>query len=173
MVILHLYFHTQMSQILFTCLLVDGRCCFQFRTIAQGGREHLRLFVYAYILDFLLGECRGGEGLASMLLTKDLRNCQTAFWHLTPVFSFSVSFSVINSTGLMEANKRSSQGPSPFTLLPNRDSMGEILWLSLFCLSPGRSPPQTALLFLPAWVFLPFLYYHVCEGLDYLFFLSF
>lgn len=53
-----------------------------------------------HILDFLLGECRGGEGLESMLLTKDLRNCQTALWHLAPVFSFSVSFGVINSTGI-------------------------------------------------------------------------
>lgn len=44
MVIPQPYFHTQMSQILFTCLLVDGGCCFQFRTIAQGGRERLRLF---------------------------------------------------------------------------------------------------------------------------------
>lgn len=53
-----------------------------------------------YVLDFLLGECGGGEGLESMLLTKELRNCQKAFWHLAPVFSFSVSFSVINSTGI-------------------------------------------------------------------------
>lgn len=53
-----------------------------------------------HILDFLLGEWEGGEGLESMLLTKDLRNCQTAFWHLVPIFSFSVSFSVVNSTGI-------------------------------------------------------------------------
>lgn len=53
-----------------------------------------------HIFAFLLGECLGGEGLDSMLMTKVLRNCQTAFWHPAPAFSFSVSLNVINSTGI-------------------------------------------------------------------------
>lgn len=85
-----------------------------------------------YVLDFLLGEWGGGEGLESMLLTKELRNCQKAFWHLAPVFSFSVSFSIINPQVFIYISKRSSHGPSPFTLPPNRDSVGAIPWLSPF-----------------------------------------
>lgn len=73
----------------------------------------------------------------------------------------------------IDANKRSSHGPSPFTLLPNRDSVGAIPWLSLFCLSPGRSPidsPAVPNCLGVSAIFHPCL---VCEGLDYLFFLFF
>lgn len=105
----------------------------------------------------LLGECLGREGLDSMLMTKVLRNCQTAFWHLAPAFSFSVSLNVINSTGIYWNQQKQLAWILPF----HSTSQTGTAWDRFFG-SPcpayfWEDAPQTSLQFLPAWVLLLFL----------------